>query len=89
MFIFLIIFFVINLLVTTGYSTILRLNSDKRLHAYWILSTILIFAAFFAVPSIMVNLIIFVVLYELIGFVLYLRQCMQYLKDKDLDRESW
>lgn len=89
MFIFAIIFFVLNLLATCGYSSILRLTSDRRLHTYWILSTILFFIIFFTVPSIMVSLIKFVIVYEVLGFILYLGQCRKYLKNKNIERESW
>ena len=89
MFIFVIVFFVVNLLVTCGYSDLLRLTSDARLHTYWIISTILILVIFFTVPTIMVNFIIGVLIYEVLGLLLYLLQCKQYLKKREIDRESW
>jgi len=89
MFIFVIVFFVVNLLVTCGYSDLLRLTSDTRLHTYWIISTILILVVFFTVPTIMVNFIIGVLTYVAVGLLLYLLQCKQYLKKREIDRESW
>lgn len=89
MFIFVIVFFVVNLLATCGYSDLLRLTSDTRLHTYWIISTILIFVIFFTMPSIMINFIIGVFIYEVLGLFLYLLQCRQYLKKREIDRESW
>lgn len=89
MFLFMVIFFVVNLLATCGYYDLLPLKGDRQLHAYWILSTVTAFVLFFAVPSIMKELLIGVFIYEVVGICLYLRQCVQYSREQKKERENW
>ena len=89
MFLFTIIFFVVNLLATCGYYDILPLRGDRQLHTYWILTTVSAFILFFTVPSIMKELFIGVILYEVVGICLYLRQCVQYNREQEIERENW
>ena len=81
MYVFLILFLILNFFAAIGYSDILRLNSDRLFRNYVFGTYILIFLVFFTCPSIMLQLIIGVVLYEVIGFILYINQCKEYSKN--------
>lgn len=89
MYVFIIILFAINFLAAVGWSDILRLNSDRRLYNWWWLTTIGFSIAFFSMPSIMEKLLVGVFIYEVLGFIFYIRQCIQYNKDQEKERESW
>jgi hypothetical protein len=80
MYIFLIIFLMLNFFAAVGYSDILRLNSDRLLRNYVLGTYILIFVVFFSCLSIMKQWIIGVLIYEVIGFILYIFQCKAYTK---------
>jgi len=80
MFIFILIFFLLNFLAAIGYEDILRL-SDRGLKIYWTVTTVGMWAVFFTMPSIMVELII--------GFILYIGKCMKYNRDKEKEVNSW
>ena len=82
MFLFILGFFIFNFLVTAGYSDILRLYSDRAFKTYALCSTVVIFVVFFTFPSIMVKWIIGVFIYELIGFILYIKGCLEYNKNE-------
>jgi hypothetical protein len=89
MYVLIIILFAINFLAAVGWSDILSLNSDRRLYNWWWLTTIGFSVAFFSMPSIMEKLLIGVFIYEVLGFLLYIRQCLQYNKEQEKERESW
>jgi hypothetical protein len=80
MHLFLILFLILNFFSAVGYSDILRLNSDRLFCNYVFGTYILIFVVFFKCPSIMLQWIISVFLYEVIGFILYIIQCKEYSK---------
>jgi hypothetical protein len=82
MYLFILGFFIFNFLVTAGYSDILRLYSDRAFKAYAVLSTVVIFFVFFTFPSIMVKWKLGVFIYELIGFTLYIKDCLEYNKNE-------
>ena len=82
MYLFFILFFIFNYLVAVGFSDILRLNTDRLLNTFAFGSYILIFAVFFTCPSIMEKWIVGVVLFELIGFILYIKGCLEYNKNE-------
>jgi hypothetical protein len=88
MFIFILIFFLLNYLAAIGYEDILRL-SDRGLKIYWTVTTVGMWTVFFTMPSIMVELIIGVFFYQLIGFILYIGKCMKYNRDKEREINSW
>ena len=69
-------------MVAVGFSDILRLNTDRLLNTFAFGSYILIFAVFFTCPSIMEKWIVGVVLFELIGFILYIKGCLEYNKNE-------
>lgn len=82
MYIFIFIFFLLNLLAAVGYEPVfarlLGSWSDRSLGILWTVTTVGSFTAFFTMPSIMVELIIGATIYLLVGFILYLRGCIQY-----------
>ena len=82
MYLFLFLFLILNFFAAVGYSDILRLNSDRLLRNYVLVTYILIFVVFFTCPSIMLQWIISVFLYEVFGFILYIIQCKEYSKKK-------
>jgi hypothetical protein len=88
MFIFILIFFLLNFLAAIGYEDILRL-SDRGLKIYWTVTTVGMWVVFFTMPSIMVELIVGVFFYQLIGFILYIGKCMKYNRDKEKEINSW
>jgi len=88
MFIFILIFFLLNFLAAIGYEDILRL-SDRGLKIYWTVTTVGMWVVFFTMPSIMVELIVGVFFYQLIGFILYIGKCMKYNRDKEKEVNSW
>ena len=88
MFIFILIFFLLNFLAAIGYEDILRL-SDRGLKIYWTVTTVGMWAVFFTMPSIMVELIVGVFFYQLIGFILYIGKCMKYNRDQEKELNSW
>ncbi len=84
MFLFFLGFIIFNFLVTAGYSDILRLYSNKVFNSYALGSSVVIFMVFFAFPIIMREWIIGVFIYEIIGFLLYIKGCLEYVKkEKD------
>lgn len=88
MLIFILIFFLLNFLAAIGYEDILRL-SDKGLKIYWTVTTVGMWVIFFTMPSIMVELIVGVFFYQLIGFILYIGKCMKYNRDQEKELNSW
>lgn len=88
MLIFILIFFLLNFLAAIGYEDILRL-SDRGLKIYWTVTTVGMWVIFFTMPSIMVELIVGVFFYQLIGFILYIGKCMKYNRDKEKELNSW
>ena len=88
MFIFILIFFLLNFLAAIGYEDILRL-SDRGLKIYWTVTTVGMWVVFFTMPSIMVELIVGVFFYQLIGFILYIGKCMKYNRDQEKELNSW
>ena len=88
MFIFILIFFLLNFLAAIGYEDILRL-SDRGLKIYWTVTTVGMWVIFFTMPSIMVELIVGVFFYQLIGFILYIGKCMKYNRDQEKELNSW
>ena len=88
MFIFILIFFLLNFLAAIGYEDILKL-SDRGLKIYWTVTTVGMWVVFFTMPSIMVELIVGVFFYQLIGFILYIGKCMKYNRDKEKELNSW
>lgn len=88
MLIFILIFFLLNFLAAIGYEDILRL-SDRGLKIYWTVTTVGMWVIFFTMPSIMVELIVGVFFYQLIGFILYIGKCMKYNRDQEKELNSW
>lgn len=88
MLIFILIFFLLNFLAAIGYEDILRL-SDRGLKIYWTVTTVGMWVVFFTMPSIMVELIVGVFFYQLIGFILYIGKCMKYNRDQEKELNSW
>ena len=88
MLIFILIFFLLNFLAAIGYEDILRL-SDRGLKIYWTVTTVGMWVIFFTMPSIMVELIVGVFFYQLIGFILYIGKCMKYNSDQEKELNSW
>lgn len=88
MLIFILIFFLLNFLAAIGYEDILRL-SDRGLKIYWTVTTVGMWVVFFTMPSIMVELIVGVFFYQLIGFILYIGKCMKYNRDEEKELNSW
>jgi hypothetical protein len=82
MYLFILGFFIFNFLVTAGYSDILRLYSDRAFKAYAVLSTVVIFVVFYTFKGIMVKWILGVFIYELIGFIFYIKGCLEYNKNE-------
>ena len=77
MFLFFLCFIIFNFLVTAGYSDILRLYSDRAFNTYSLVSSIVILAVFFFCPGIMKEWIIGVLIYEIIGFLLFIKYCLE------------
>lgn len=82
MYLFFVGYIIFNYLVTAGYSDILRLYSNRALNTYALGSSVVIFVVFFAFPSIMREWIIGVFIYEIIGFSLYIKGCLEYNKNE-------
>ena len=89
MFVFILIFFGVNFLATVGYSDIFGLNSDRKLFTYFWITAIVPFILFYTVLDIMGTLIISVLIYEVLGVILYLGQCRKYNREKENQKESW
>ena len=81
MFLFFLGFIIFNFLVTAGYSDILRLYSDRAFNTYSLVSSIVILAVFFFCPGIMKEWIIGVLIYEIIGFSLFIKYCLECNKE--------
>ena len=77
MFFFFLGFIIFNFLITAGYSDILRLYSDQAFNTYALVSSIIILAVFFSCPSIMKEWLIGVFIYEIIGFSLFIKYCLE------------
>ena len=88
MFIFFFIFLIVNLIVSVGYSDILYLTSDRRLHIYNFSTAIGFFVVFLYVPSIMEYLILVFFIYEILGLILFAFKCKKYQKDKEQEQEE-
>ena len=82
MYLFIIIFFIINYLAAVGYADILRLNTDRLLNTFAFSTLIIIVVVFFCCPSIMGKWIIGVVIFETLGFLLYIKGCLEYIKNE-------
>jgi hypothetical protein len=89
MFFFLIIFFIVNYLAVIGFFDLLRLGSDKLLHFFAVSTYIVIFIVFFSCPSIMEKWIVGVFCFEILGFILYVKGCLEYLKNKNNDLNQY
>lgn len=89
MFVFILIFFGVNFLAAVGYSDIFSINSDRKLFWYFWITAIVPFILFYTVIDMMGTLITAVVIYEVLGVILYLGQCRKYNRDKENQRESW
>ena len=89
MYLFLIIFFIVNYLAVIGYFDLLRLGNDKLLKYSAFSSYILIFIVFFSFPSIMEKWIVGVFSFEILGFLLYIKGCFEYLKNKNNDLNQY
>lgn len=82
MYIFLIALLLFNYLAAVGYSDILRLYTDRLLNIYAYGTYILIFVVFYSCPVIMEKWIIGVVIYEILGFGLYIKACLDYKRNE-------
>lgn len=82
MYLYIIIFIIINYLAAVGYADILRLNTDRLLNTFAFTTLIIIVVVFFSCPSIMEKWILGVIIFELIGFILYIKGCLEYNKNE-------
>ena len=82
MYLFIIIFIIINYLAAVGYADILRLNTDRLLNTFAFTTLIIIVVVFFSCPSIMEKWIIGVVIFETFVFLLYIKGCLEYIKNE-------
>ena len=89
MFLFIIIYFGINFLSAVGFSDIFCINSDRKLFWYYWITALVPIVLFFTAISIMAELITAVVIYQVVGVLLYLGQCLKYKKQQEIERESW
>jgi uncharacterized protein HemY len=88
MFIFFLIFLVVNLLTSIGYLEILQVNTDFRLKIYSLGTSIGFFILFLMVPSIMEYLIFWFFIYQILGLSLFFRGVWIYSRNEKREKEK-
>ena len=82
MFIFFLLFLIVNLLTSIGYLDTLQINTDFRLKIYSLSTSIGFFIVFLMVPSIMEYLIFWFFIYQILGLSLFFRGVWIYSRNE-------